>query len=144
MVLDVSYLSGSATTTSFHVFDLSSVDGAEDSCPSTLTPMEIPKHSAHSVKCVIGRNPRTGYLLFVNSESWVCGMIHKKGEPPILARHFYVQNEYQGDEGDELVLPVRSCDDDVVFSRYGELVVIENGVKVKGSKAIPARTGRSS
>ena len=79
-----------------------------------------------------------GIFVFLHRNSWLCSVDLKSLASKHYAQHFFVPNEYVSSrhDGHQDVRPVMTADEDVVFSLYGELVIVKNGLRFQDIKEL--------
>ncbi|KAL2204292.1 hypothetical protein CC79DRAFT_1277034 [Sarocladium strictum] len=146
LVLDTRRRCRYVTLSSLLLFSLESLPEAQ-SHPPHLRPLAVTGLLVDRVRQMVtmptgGEQRRaslsqkqpTDSLFFLTQNSWLSSLdlqAIRSGSAAATAsynRHFYVPTDFVTQEGDEIV-PVRTVDDEIVFSVHGEIAIIKNGLK---------------
>lgn len=117
------------TSTSFL---LSYASVTDDDAPLNI----ISDGFTRSCKHLVGLGDKTKNFFFVDQDSWLCSVDAADLTEGRYTRHFFVPEDYLS--AAHQVKPVRTPDDDFVFSREGGLTVIGNGLKFADRREMKA------
>jgi WD40 repeat protein len=122
LILEIRDDSRSIPSSSLYMYDLSQI--STSASPMVLDPIEsnLTKHCKHFV----GFSNITKSILFLDKSSWIDSIGVSAITQKAYTQHFFVPNEYLLDGYD--LLPIRTADDDIVFSSSGKLVIVKNGM----------------
>ena len=131
LVMDTRCRQGYAVTCCTLLFDIKGVQETEAGRPF-ITPSPLTTRLVSKVQRMVVPRPdgtSHGQLLFLSDANWVTGVSLDEQGSGKCTQYFPVPNEFAASGGGDEVLPVRTVDDDIIFSLRGELAVIRNGLK---------------
>jgi hypothetical protein len=130
LILDTRRRQGYAETASPLLFDMTAVETRGSK--RLVSPLPLASRLAQKVRRMVVPRPDLKsheQLLFLGDSNWLSGVSLASPDAATYTRHFPVPNDYVAQDRVDEVLPVRTIDDDIVFSLRGELAVIKNGLK---------------
>lgn len=133
LVLEIWYDTGLASFSTLFLFDLNKVNTSSGSpLTTTLTPLSptLSKRCKH----FLGFSDFTKSFVFIHQDSWFSSVDVPGIQEMRYTRHFFVPKDYL--TSSEGILPMKTVDDDLVFSGHGELVSVRNGMKFSTARPL--------
>ncbi|KAK8856979.1 WD40 repeat-like protein [Apiospora arundinis] len=125
------------TLSAILLFDLSTVVTAASG--DKLDPLSLTRLLEGKIRQIITPGSQTkpqDQLMVMGHDSWLYTVDLSNTASGTYTRHFYVPDEFVTQDGSGEVVPIRTVDDDVVFTLHGELAIVKNGTKFQEVRAL--------